>query len=303
MKRHRMFIGALIIAVLATFSMNSQADQASENILTFAGSGSVAHALQELGNQFATQFPHTSVVVSGGRTETGFEKLFNREVDAAMSARRISDSEKAAAAAKGMKIIEHHIGWADIPIITSPENTVTQLSVDQVVGILTGKITNWSAVGGPDRAIVLITPEVPGSGTLTYMKQNILGGAPFAQNATAISSYRGLVIKVANTEGAMGFSRMIDLAYLDRRGKDDRVNVLAVKAGEADAPQTPSPGYHAHRQDTVAGLHADYPLDYPHYLYVDAKVQDQYVREFINFCLQRSRTGERMAFRTAPGQS
>ena len=51
-----------------------------------------------------------------------------------------------------------------IAIVVNNENTVEDLTLEQITGLATGEITNWSEVGGPDAPVVLVGREA-GSGT------------------------------------------------------------------------------------------------------------------------------------------
>lgn len=49
-----------------------------------------------------------------------------------------------------------HVAWDAICFITHPDNPVSGITSQQAKDILTGRITNWRQVGGPDRPILLI---------------------------------------------------------------------------------------------------------------------------------------------------
>lgn len=46
-----------------------------------------------------------------------------------------------------------------IAIVVNNENTVEDLTLEQIKGLATGEITNWSEVGGPDAPVVLVGRE------------------------------------------------------------------------------------------------------------------------------------------------
>lgn len=49
-----------------------------------------------------------------------------------------------------------HAAWDAICYITHPENPVSNITADQARQIITGQISNWQEVGGPDQPIFLI---------------------------------------------------------------------------------------------------------------------------------------------------
>ena len=54
---------------------------------------------------------------------------------------------------------EHVIAIDGLAILVHPANPVDQLSIETLAQIFAGEITNWSAVGGPDRAIQVYARE------------------------------------------------------------------------------------------------------------------------------------------------
>src|SRR3954470_4687535 len=69
---------------------------------------------------------------------------------------------------------------------------VSNLTTQQATDVWTGKATSWSAVGGPDKAIVLVLrPE--GSVTRATFKKIVLGGAAEATGQSVTEDSNGAV--------------------------------------------------------------------------------------------------------------
>lgn len=79
-------------------------------------------------------------------------------LDIGLSSRALKDDE----AAGGLTATTFALDG--IAIIVNSENTVEDLTLEQIKGLATGEITNWSEVGGPDMPVVLVGREA-GSGT------------------------------------------------------------------------------------------------------------------------------------------
>jgi phosphate transport system substrate-binding protein len=95
--------------------------------------------------------------VSGGDSGVGINAARSGSVDIGTSSRDLTSSE-----AQGLS--QYVIGQDALTIIVNPSNPVKDLSLDQVAGIYTCKIKDWSQVGGSNGTIVPRTREV-GSGT------------------------------------------------------------------------------------------------------------------------------------------
>ncbi|MEV0293004.1 substrate-binding domain-containing protein [Nocardia sp. NPDC050710] len=103
-------------------------------------------------------------------------------------------------------------------VIVHPDLGITDLTAAQIADLFTGRITNWSQVGGPDRAVVLVN-RTPGSGTRNIFERRLLGGAQPErphQSCTAIKDTAGTYCDVpvtrdmhkavAEIPGAIGYS-------------------------------------------------------------------------------------------------
>jgi phosphate transport system substrate-binding protein len=101
--------------------------------------------------------PDVSIAVTGGGSGTGIAALINGTVDIANASRAMKESEIEEAQANGFEPVEHVVAIDALAIILHPDNPVSQLTIDQLAGIYTGRITNWQAVGGNDEGQVVFT--------------------------------------------------------------------------------------------------------------------------------------------------
>jgi len=95
------------------------------------------------------------------------------------------------------------VAWDAICFITHPANPVAGITTQQARDILTGKITNWKQIGGPDRRIVLIyriqTEKEKFSG-VGYMTREFLFGDPSVDFAEKALYFRDTGLVERNVE-------------------------------------------------------------------------------------------------------
>lgn len=103
------------------------------------------------------------------------------------------------------------IGQDGIAIITHPANPVSNLSLQQLLNIYRGRITNWREVGGDDQPIVVISRE-QGSGTRGEFERLVIGDRGTTQTALIAPSSEAVVISVARQPGSIGY---VSMSYLD----------------------------------------------------------------------------------------
>jgi phosphate transport system substrate-binding protein len=124
------------------------------------------------------------------------------------------------------------VGHDAIAVIGHPGNGVASLSTDELAAIFTGRVTNWSQLGGAD---MLVRPFVvgPASATRKVFRAAVLGEADYA-GCDLVRPDSEMVQRVAAHEGAIG---QISLSFLDKRCA---VEVLAV---DGATPQRAHSGY------------------------------------------------------------
>ena len=101
------------------------------------------------------------------------------------------------------------LGKDALVFLVNENNPVESLTVDQIYDIYTGKITNWSEVGGNDVPIkAFLRPETSGSQTL--MRKLILGDAELVEGQLEeIPTMEGIINELKEYENdgnALGYS-------------------------------------------------------------------------------------------------
>jgi phosphate transport system substrate-binding protein len=142
--------------------------------VSIEGSSTVQPVTLELVDLFNSKYPDASVnPPSGLGSGAGITAFINKEVDIAQSSRPISDDEKAQATAAGLEVFETKIFDDALVIVVHPNNTIADLSVEQIARIFAGEITDWSEIGGTGGQITLYTRNEE-SGTFAYLEEEVI---------------------------------------------------------------------------------------------------------------------------------
>ena len=93
--------------------------------------------------------------------------------------------------------------------MVNPANPITQLTLQQISDIYTGKITNWRQVGGLDRPIVLLSRE-SNSGTYVYFLEQVIrlgkkSDLLFSPDTLLMPSSEGISAEVRQNPNAIGY--------------------------------------------------------------------------------------------------
>ena len=257
----RLSIRVLALSAIALLTATASCAQAApkQQTLQIKGSDTMVNLVQAWGEAFMEQHPDVFVAVTGGGSGTGIAALIGKTCDVAACSRAMKEQEMAQARAKQVEPKEHIVGLDGIAVVVHPGNPVGQLTLDQLRAIFTGEITNWSAVGGRNERIVILSREV-NSGTHVFFKEHVLRHgvgheqAEFAAAALLLPSSQAVADETAQNPQAIGYYGM---GYISARQR-----VVAV-AKEASGPFV-TPSVDAVRQQR-------YPISRPLLLYTDGE--------------------------------
>jgi uncharacterized membrane protein YfcA/ABC-type phosphate transport system substrate-binding protein len=138
---------------------------------------------------------------------SGIRMLINGELSFAESQRPLREAEYEQARMRGFTLRQIPIAMTGMAFFIHPDLQIAGLSLDQIQGMYTGKITNWSQVGGPNLPVVPVSQDVDASGsTMSLLLQELppeqqrLGEDVFKVRDTTAS-----LRQVAKTPGSIGF--------------------------------------------------------------------------------------------------
>ncbi len=186
--------------------------------IMIAGSTSVQPLADELAKYFMQQYPKVSIEVQGGGSSVGIKSAIQGIVDIGTSSRELTEDEAKQLSSKGWQEIK--IAEDGIAVIVHKSNPVSNLTIDQIRDIFSGKIKNWKEVGGKDAKIVVVTRE-EGSGTRGAFEEIVMGKSAKITDSAIVQPSTGAVkTTVSQDENAIGY---ISIGVLDSTVKGVKV--------------------------------------------------------------------------------
>ena len=164
------------------------------------GSTSMEKVIGSLKETFEAENKGITVTYNPTGSGTGITAVSEGRCDIGLSSRDLKDEEKA----KGLTGTV--IAYDGIAIIVNPENTVSDLTIEQIAKIYTGEIKNWKEVGGKDAEIVCIGREA-GSGTRDGF-ESITGTKVKCTLKQELTSTGDVITTVAGNPGAIGYASL-----------------------------------------------------------------------------------------------
>ncbi len=206
-KRLMIMIAVMMAGILSACGNKQSSDQGSDTgsgssnklkgSITMAGSTSMEKLANAAAEAFMDKYPNVSISPEFIGSSAGVTAVIEGTVDIGNASRYLKDSETNSGA------VENIVAIDGIAVITDKGNSVTGLTVEQLTGIFTGAIKNWSEVGGANQPIVVIGREA-GSGTRGAFEE-ILSIEDMCSYSNEINSTGGVMAKVASTPGAIGY--------------------------------------------------------------------------------------------------
>jgi phosphate transport system substrate-binding protein len=215
MKSHfRLVVLLLVLASLGVSCSSSSSGQNSSQAATAyienKGSDTIVNLALAWAEQYQADHADIRISVTGGGSGTGIAALVNGTVDIANASRQIKPEETAQAQSKGIDPVEFVIARDAIAVIVNPENPVSELTLQQISDIYSGKINNWQEVGGEDRPIVRLSRET-NSGTHVYFLETVLrmgqkdNKTLFSMDTLLLPSSEGIIYEVRQNLNAIGY--------------------------------------------------------------------------------------------------
>ena len=178
---------------------------AAAGTVTIKGSDTMVILGQRWAEEFMKKHPDVTLQVTGGGSGTGISALINGTTDVCQSSRAMSAPEKEKLrdryATTGVEIPVARDG---LSVYVNAANPMTEISMDQLKLIFTGKVTNWKEVGGTDSKIVIYSRE-NSSGTYVFFKEHVLKNADYSPRAQTMPGTAAVVNAVSKEKFGIGY--------------------------------------------------------------------------------------------------
>jgi phosphate transport system substrate-binding protein len=261
-----MKLRGLFAALVGISSLWLPAAAAHAGSITVKGSDTMVILGQRWAEEYMKKHPETVLQVTGGGSGTGISALINGTTDICAASRAMKPAEKEKLRDRYNNTgIEIPVARDGLGVYVNATNSLAEISIQDLKGIFTGKITNWKQIGGPDSNIIVYSRE-NSSGTYVFFKEHVLGGADYTPRAQTMPGTAAVVNAVAKEKFGIGYG---GAAYA--KG----IKILKVKKDAASPAINP---------EKATVLNGSYPLARPLFFYLRAK-QAGDIKAFIDWVL------------------
>jgi phosphate transport system substrate-binding protein len=246
----KIMIKAALAATLALGAWGAK--PALAGAVTVKGSDTMVVLGQRWAEEYMKKHPASTIQVTGGGSGTGISALINGTTDICESSRSMKDTEKKQLSDKaGAPPVETTVARDGLSVYVNDSNPISELTMDQLKQIFTGKVDNWKQVGGADAKIIPYSRE-NSSGTYVFFKEHVLQNADYTPRAQGMPGTAAVVNAVVKEKFGIGYG---GAAYA--KG----IKVIKVKKDAASKAIEP---------DDVTIKNGTYPLSRPLFFYTRA---------------------------------
>ena len=137
----------------------------------------------------------------------GIEMLIEGQLSFSQSSRSVKDDEFKRAKNRGFNLKQVPVAIDGIALYVKEDFQVTELTLSQVKDIFTGKITNWSELGGPNVDIKPFSRDPNDGGTPDFFQEKILQQESFGSSVKPyIRDTTTSIRQVVTTPGGIGYA-------------------------------------------------------------------------------------------------
>lgn len=193
-------------------------------------------------------------------TAKAYENLINKETDLIFVSEPSDDILNQAKNA-GVEFEMVGIGRDGFVFVENKENKIDNLTIEQIQNIYTGKITNWSEVGGENAQIVAYQRE-KNSGSQNLMEKMVMKGLKMMEvpQNLELTNMSGLIDKIAsyeNSKNSIGYSIYL---YAKEQYVKDSIKFLSIN-GVYPSDETIADGSYPLSKIVYAIYRKDEPQD------------------------------------------
>ena len=189
----------------ASGSAAGGADAALSGTINCGGATSFQPLIEAVADEFMTENPDVVIAISGGGSGDGISGIVDGSLQIGRS--DVFAEEKVDDESQLEGLVDNQVCIVGMGPIVNANVDIDDITTEQLAGIFTGQITDWSEVGGTAGTINVINREA-GSGTRATFEAAVLQGAEVPADFTPVAevdSSGTVVEQVAAPEGSISY--------------------------------------------------------------------------------------------------
>lgn len=172
---HTMSLGILLTAFATSCTPIKRGDYAAGSATMYCDDG-FRKILEEEIEVFEYQYPESAIIPYYVDEQTAMDSLLEGKTQLIVATHELTKDQIQYIKDKYRRIVRQRCIAVDaVALIVNKENPVSQLTLDDIKGIVQGKISNWDQLAVSDKGKIKLVFDNQGSSTVSYMREKFLG--------------------------------------------------------------------------------------------------------------------------------
>ncbi len=195
-------LSAAVVAIGAcersgmTGSGTKRTGSSGQEVVRITGSSTIAPLVAKLASVYEREHPGVRIDVETGGSSRGIADVRRGLADIGMVSRSLGEGEN--------DLDGRTIARDGVAVVVHASNPIAGLSAEQVRSIFTGRVSNWSEIGGEDRAIVVVHKADGRSTQEVFLEHFRLAPGEIRPSAVIGDNAQGIKT-IAGSRGAVGY--------------------------------------------------------------------------------------------------
>lgn len=185
-----------LIVTLAFSTWLAWGAYAADGKIILTGSSTIAPLMAEMAKRYEERNPDVRIDVQTGGSSRGIADARSGLADIGMVSRALKSEEQ--------DLKPFTIARDGVSIILNSANPISELTDQQIIDLYTGKVTDWSEVGGPPGPVTVVN-KAEGRSTLELFLHHFKLKASDIKANVVIGDNQQGIKTVAGNPGAIGY--------------------------------------------------------------------------------------------------
>jgi phosphate transport system substrate-binding protein len=143
--------------------------------IQFRGSDSVYGVVSKIGYQYMVDFPSVALPMTSGRTAEGYKTIINGTTDVGMASGDMPEGLDKWASKQNVEFSQTIIAYDALGVVAHPSNPISNLSIQDLREIFSGRVTSWKAFGWGAGGEIQVCSHDASRGAFGTWKKFVMG--------------------------------------------------------------------------------------------------------------------------------
>ena len=204
LKKTLTYLTILMISLLFASCVKQPKNTSSSGIATVICDESFENILNQEVEIFEYLYPNANIIPYYQDERSAIDSLMELKTQLIVIPTKLSEGHISKLKAKKRNLFQQRLAVDAIALIVNQNNTLEELTINELHEIFTGKYTKWDEIEPSKLGKIQVIFDHKNSSTVRYMQDSIMNGEPFAGEVYAQNSNKEVLDIVSKNKNAIG---------------------------------------------------------------------------------------------------